>query len=156
MRECTPALLPQDEEEALDASRWSGYFGDFGVVVMTAIKAKSRATYIWRGFLLLCATGTFVILKTTNRLLLGVCDAVFASIFATTAYEAYGNAGLCLVLLCCISCGVGAKYFTKEIGMMEVWSQMFEDADMKIGLAALKREQLELHKKRTQETVRCT
>jgi hypothetical protein len=102
-------------------------------------------------------------LETTNRLLLGVCGAVFASIFATTAYEAHGNTGLCLVLLCCISCGVGAKHFTTEIGMMEVWSQMFEDADLKIGLAGLKREQLELdeaigpeeYKKRTQETVRC-
>ena len=152
-----PAVLPQNDAEApAVASPSSAYFGDFGVVVTTAIKAKSWATHIWRGFLLLCATGTFAILETTNRLLLGVCGAVFASIFATTAYEAHGNTGLCLVLLCCISCGVGAKYFTKEIGMMEVWSQMFEDADMKIGLAALKREQLELHKKRTQETVRCT
>ena len=159
-----PALLPQNDAEApAVASPSSAYFGDFGVVVTTAIKAKSWATHIWRGFLLLCATGTFAILETTNRLLLGVCGAVFDSIFATTAYEAYGNAGLCLVLLCCISCGVGAKYFTKEIGMMEVWSQMFEDADMKIGLAGLKREQRELDEamgpeeclKRTHETVRC-
>ena len=159
----TPALLPKDDAETpAVASPSSAYFGDFGVVVTTAIKAKSWATYIWRGFLLLCATGTFAILETTNRFLLGVCGAVFASIFATTAYEACGNAGLCLVLLCCVGCGVGAKHFTKEIGMMEVWSQMFEDADMKLGLAGLKREQLELDdamgpeesKTRAQETVR--
>jgi hypothetical protein len=163
----TPALLHQDDDEkAPVASRWSAHscahFDDFGVVVTTAIKAKSWATYIWRGFLLLCATGTFAILETTNRLLLGVCGAVFASIFATAAWEAYGNAGICLVVLCYISCGVGTNYFTKEIGMMEVWSQMFEDADTKIGLAGLKREQLELDdamgpeesKTRAQETVR--
>jgi hypothetical protein len=77
-------------------------------------------------------------LETTNPVLLAACGFVPASLIAITAFEAFGSVGASLVALWYAAIGVGKWHFPKQIGMMEVWSEMFENADLQIGMEDLK------------------
>jgi hypothetical protein len=117
---------------------------DFGTLVTTAIKMKNWSVYIWQGFLLLCVTSTFAVLETSNPILLGVCVLVGISIASVEAYELYGNVGMVLALVFFAVAAREMYVFSKKIDMMEVWSGMFEQADVEIGLKELKKQQLEI------------
>ena len=75
--------LPVAEDTADD--KVASYFDDFGLVYTTAIKAKDWCTYVWRGLLLLCVTGTFAVMETTNLLLMVVCGCAGMSVVSVEA-----------------------------------------------------------------------
>ena len=137
------------------------WLGDFGIVMTTFIKTKSWGLYLWYWFLVLCMTSTYAVMESTNPFLLWVCAFVPASLMAIYAYETFAWPGMSVVGLWYAGLGVAKWHFSKQIAMMEVWSEMFEQADLNIGLDDLKREQLELDKgmspeelaKRSQDTV---
>ena len=110
----------------------------------TAIKAKNWGVYVWQGILILCVTGTFAVLETTNPILLGACVLVGISIVAIEAYEVYSTVGMVLALVFFAAAALEIYILSKKIDMMEVWSDMFEQADVDIGLEKLKKQQLEI------------
>jgi len=117
---------------------------DFGTLVTAAIKAKNWGNYVWQGILVLCVTGTFAVLETSNPLLLTVCMFVGVSLVSVEAYQACGVIGMVLALVFFVTVGWGTHVLSKKIDMMEVWSEMFEQADVEIGLEELKNQQLAL------------
>ena len=73
--------------------------------------------------------------------LLGTCVLAGASIVSIRAYEGWGTAGMVVMGCAFAGMGAGVVVFAKQIGMMEVWAKSYKEADVKIGLKDLERQQ---------------
>jgi hypothetical protein len=122
-------------------------FGGFGAFVTAVIKAKSGVFTLGRDFRCSASRGHFQSWKPPTRsLLLAVCAAAGVSIVSIEAHEhkGWGYAGMAVSLFCFAGVGASTRAFSKKIGVVEAWSEQFEEADAKIGLEELVKRQLAL------------